>query len=219
MSLRATLSGTLAYVLAAAHSGVALSRAVAEAHAHGLTEPHPAADLSGADVARKLVIVLRAAGVTLEPGDVTLEALVPAEVLAAPDAATLIAGLATHDAAFAQRVTAVHAAGRRLVYAASWDGRHARAGLLEVDARDALALARPGENVVRLRTALHDRVPMVIAGPGAGVAVTAAGVHGDVLSAARALVSRDRFERAGETHGEHALVRRGDPPRHHPAWA
>jgi bifunctional aspartokinase / homoserine dehydrogenase 1 len=219
MSLRATLSGTLAYVLVAVHAGVPLSRAVAEAHEHGLTEPHPAADLSGADVARKLIIVLRAAGVALEPGDVTIEALVPAEVLDAPDAGSLIARLAMHDAAFAERVAAVHAAGRRLVYAASWDGRHARAGLLEVDARDALALARPGENVVRLRTALHDRVPMVIAGPGAGVAVTAAGVHGDVLSAARALVGQDRFKHPREAQGESALDWRGDPPRHHPAWA
>jgi aspartokinase/homoserine dehydrogenase 1 len=219
VSLRATLSGTLAHVLAAAHAGASLSRAVAEAHARGLTEPHPAADLSGADVARKLVIVLRAAGVTLEPGDVSVEPLAPADVLAAPDAAALIPRLAAHDAAFARRVAAVHAAGRRLVYAATWDGRHARAGLLEVDASDALALARPGENVVRLRTALHDRVPLVIAGPGAGVAVTAAGVHGDVLSAARALLRRDPGRRSRAPREDGAQFQLGNTPRHHPAWA
>jgi homoserine dehydrogenase len=113
----------------------------------------------------------------------------------------------------------VHAAGRRLVYAASWDGRQARAGLLEVDAGDALALARPGESVVRLRTALHDRVPLVIAGPGAGVAVTAAGVHGDVLSAARALLRRDPGRRRGAAGDDAAQSQLGDAPRHHPAWA
>jgi aspartokinase/homoserine dehydrogenase 1 len=219
VSLRATLSGTLAHVLAAAHAGVPLSRAVADAHTRGLTEPHPAADLSGADVARKLVIVLRAAGVALEPGDVSVEPLAPDDVLAAPDAAALFARLEAHDAAFAARVAAVHAAGRRLVYAASWDGHQARAGLLEVDAGDALALARPGESVVRLRTALHDRVPLVIAGPGAGVAVTAAGVHGDVLSAARALLRRDPGRRRGAAGDDAAQSQLGDAPRHHPAWA
>lgn len=219
VSLRATLSGTLAHVLAAAHAGMPLSRAVADAHARGFTEPHPAADLSGADVARKLVIVLRAAGVTLEPGDVRVEPLAPPDVLAASDAAAMVARLEAHDAAFARHVAAAHAAGRRLVYAASWDGRHARAGLLEVDAADALALARPGESVVRLRTALHDRVPLVIAGPGAGVAVTAAGLHGDVLSAARALLRRDPGRRRGAAPDDGAQFERGGAPRHHPAWA
>ena len=86
-----------------------LSQAVAEAHRNGLTEPHPATDLSGADVARKLVIVLRAAGVTLEPSDVQLEPLVPAAALAAPDAAALFAQLTAYDAAFAERVAAAQA--------------------------------------------------------------------------------------------------------------
>jgi aspartokinase/homoserine dehydrogenase 1 len=219
VSLRATLSGTLAHVLAAAEAGVPLSRAVAEAHARGLTEPHPAADLSGADVARKLVIILRAAGLTLEPGDVTVEPLVPAGALAAPDAGSLFEQLAAHDEAFARRVATVIAAGRRLVYAATWDGHRARAGLLEVESRDALALARPGENVVRLRTALRDRVPLLIAGPGAGVAVTAAGLHGDLISAARALLARDRRAGHGARRDESAPALRGGVPRHHPAWA
>lgn len=216
VSLRATLSGTLAYVLAAAHSGAPLSRAVAEAHALGYTEPNPAADLSGADVARKLVIVLREAGIAVDPRAVRVEPLVPDDVLTAPDAATLIARLAPHDAAFALRVAQTSAQGQRLVYAASYDGHIARAGLLAVDERDALALARPGENVVRLRTALHDRVPLVLAGPGAGVAITAAGVHGDLLSAARALLRR-RAAGQGLARGRRAAI----PiwTRAHPAWA
>jgi aspartokinase/homoserine dehydrogenase 1 len=217
VSLRATLSGTLTHVLAAAHRGRPLSQAVAEAHALGLTEPNPAADLSGADVARKLLIVLREAGIALEPHDVHVEPLADAEALRARTVASLLARLAQDDEAFAARIAAVAAAGKRLVYAASWDGRHARAGLIEVDERDALALARAGENVVRLRTALHDGVPLVIAGPGAGVAVTAAGVHGDVLSAARALGIHDRYQRAAG-RGVADLVRPGSG-RHHPAWA
>lgn len=216
VSLRATLSGTLAYVLAAAHAGKPLSQAVAEAHALGYTEPNPAADLSGADVARKLVIVLREAGLAIDLTEVRLEPLVPADVLAANDLPALLLRLERHDDAFAERVARLRTQGKRLVYAASFDGQVARAGLLEVDERDALALARPGENVVRLRTALHDRVPMVIAGPGAGVAVTAAGVHGDLLSAARSLV-RQRAAQGTHTPGPRPHERAAG--RAHPAWA
>ena len=216
VSLRATLSGTLAFVLAAVHSGTPLSRAVAEARALGYTEPNPAADLSGADVARKLVIVLREAGIAVDPRAVRVEPLVPDDVLTAPDAATLFARLEPHDAAFARRAAHAQAHGQRLVYAASYDGHVARAGLVAMAEHDALALARPGENVVRLRTALHDRVPLVLAGPGAGVAITAAGVHGDLLSAARALL-RQRGAGHGLARDRRTTVATG--ARAHPAWA
>ena len=217
VSLRATLSGTLSYVLAAAHRGLPLSQAVAEARALGYTEPNPAADLSGADVARKLVIALRAAGIAIEPQAVHVEPWVSDDALRAADAVALERALIPLDAGFAARVAAAHAAGKRLVYAASYDGQHARAGLLEVDEHDALARARPGENVVRLRTALHERVPLVIAGPGAGVAVTAAGVHGDLLSAARALLVRARV--ANRDPGRGGATAGAAGARHHPAWA
>ncbi|MEQ1832441.1 MAG: homoserine dehydrogenase [Candidatus Eisenbacteria bacterium] len=217
VSLRATLSGTLAYVLASAHAGVRLSQAVAQAHALGYTEPNPAADLSGADVARKLLIVLRSAGIEIEPHDVSVEPWVSVAALHARDAGELVRALQPLDEAFAARLAAVRAAGKRLVYAASYDGQQARAGLLEVDEHDALARARAGENVVRLRTALHDRVPLVIAGPGAGVAVTAAGVHGDVVSAARALLAGARSANIDRGHIDTAGSTAS--ARHHPAWA
>lgn len=217
-TVRAALSGTLSFVLAAVHEGVLLSRAVALARERGLAEPHPGADLSGADVARKLLIVLREAGHALEPGDVRVEPLVPAEVLDAPDAASLFVALAAHDEAFAARVAEVRLRGRRLAYVASWDGGRARVGLTEVDPHDPIARARPGENVVLLRTALHDEMPLAIAGPGAGVDVTAAGVHGDLLSAARALIARStRGGAAAEARTREACT----PCRHghDPAWA
>jgi aspartokinase/homoserine dehydrogenase 1 len=217
-TVRAALSGTLSFVLSAVHDGVPLSRAVALARARGLAEPHPAADLSGADVARKLLIVLREAGVLLETGDVRVKPLVPAECLALPDPESFLKDLEAHDSEFAERAEAAAAKDRRLVYVASWDGARAQVGLSEVEASDMLARARPAENIVLLRTALHDEVPLAIAGPGAGVDVTAAGVHGDLLSAARALLTRGRAPRAGDA----ARTRRVTPawqPGHGLAWA
>ncbi len=217
-TVRAALSGTLSFVLAAAQDGLPLSKAVALARERGLSEPHPAADLSGADVARKLLIVLRESGLPLDADDVRAEALVPAALLDTPDAASLLAALETHDAAFAARIEAARGRGRRLVYQAAWDGLRARIGLAEVDPLDPIARARAGENVVLLRTALHDEVPLVIAGPGAGADVTAAGLHGDLLAAARALLRRAR-------RGRNAPVVNARPfrgvggPAHDPAWA
>src|SRR5690606_33117848 len=96
-SLEAVLSGTLSYVLAQVRQGVAFSTAVREAVAIGYAEPHPAIDLSGSDAARKLVILLRAQGITISLEQVELTPLVDAARLAQPDARRLLESLTELD--------------------------------------------------------------------------------------------------------------------------
>lgn len=157
IALDAVLSGTLSYILARVHEGAAFDDAVAEAKAKGLTEPDPAIDLSGRDVAAKLVILLRELGVDIELRDVEIEPL---------------------ESHHARR-------GRRLAYVASYRGGAATARVREVGDDDPLARLRAGENIVVFRTTRYDAVPLTIAGPGAGPEVTAAGVLAEILDAAR----------------------------------
>ena len=161
-ALEAVLSGTLSYILGRLQEGVAFSEAVAEARARGFTEPDPNADLSGRDVAAKLVILLRELGVATSINDVEVESL---------------AG--TTDEFWTARVAA--AAGKRLVYAASYRDGVATAGVRLLDGDDPLARLRPGENIVIFQTDRYDAVPLTIAGPGAGPEVTAAGLLAEIL--------------------------------------
>jgi homoserine dehydrogenase len=182
LSISAVLSGTLSYILGRLHAGARFSAAVCDAYAKGLTEPDPAVDLSGQDVARKLLILVRQSGAAVDSGRLRTEAL--------PGGATSFDGnlesyrrsLEVHDDAWEARVRDAVVHGKRLVYAASFDERGLRAAIEEIDAEAALARARPGENVIVIRTARDADVPLTIAGPGAGPEITAAGLLAEILN-------------------------------------
>jgi bifunctional aspartokinase / homoserine dehydrogenase 1 len=181
-SVSAVLSGTLSFVLDKVQEGVPFSRAVEEAQVLGLTEPDPREDLCGADVARKLLVVLREAGLVLESADIPVASLV-SEVAARAERDSLLAALAAEDAAWAARVAAARAAGQRLAFLATYDGAGPRVGLASLPADDPLARVRPGESVAVLRTVSEPDRPITLAGPGAGPDVTAANLWAEILEA------------------------------------
>ncbi|MGH8279138.1 MAG: aspartate kinase [Gammaproteobacteria bacterium] len=185
--IEAVVSGTLSFILNRVNNGERFSVAVREARARGYTEPHPASDLAGLDSARKLLILLREAGLEWEPDQINVQNLVPEELADETDAECFLAGLAAHDAAWAEHAEAAHHRSLRLVYLARYDGHRAQVNVTHVTATDPFALLAPGENLVRIWTDRYRPVPLSIAGPGAGPELTAAGVLTDVLKAAREL--------------------------------
>ena len=153
----------------------------------GYTEPDPRDDLSGTDVARKLVILAREDGGNLALEDVEVESLVPAS-LRGVDAATFFTRLPELDQAIADRYEKAQRAGCVLRYVASVDrGGHARVGLAELAQSHAFAHLRLTDNIVQFTTKRYRDNPLVVQGPGAGPEVTAAGVFADVLRVAAAL--------------------------------
>lgn len=185
--IEAVVSGTLSFILNRVNNGERFSVAVREARARGYTEPHPAADLAGADSGRKLLILLREAGLHSEPEQISVESLVPEELAAESDAERFLAGLAAHDAAWAEHAEAAHHRSLRLAYLARFDGHRAQVGITHVAATDPFALLAGGENLVRIWSDRYQPVPLSVAGPGAGPELTAAGVLTDILKAAREL--------------------------------
>jgi aspartokinase/homoserine dehydrogenase 1 len=177
--VRALLSGTLSFVLGRVQEGAAFSRAVEEARTLGLTEPDPSSDLSGEDVARKLLLILREAGLAVERDDLAVESLVPRP---GEDA----------DACWAARAEATKRSGKRLVHAARWEEGRAAVGVIAAAADDPLARARPGENVVVLWTDRYRDLPLTLCGPGAGPEVTAGNLLSDVVLAAERLVAVEK---------------------------
>ena len=182
LGVSAVLSGTLSFVLHRVEAGVPFSRAVREAYERGYTEPHPAEDLSGEDVARKLLILLREAGFGIEREDILGEPLVP-DLPIEPDPERFLDGLAPWDGVWAERAARTRERGERLLYLASFDGTAARVGIAALPADHPVARGGPGESVIVYRTERYCELPLTISGPGAGPEVTATGVMSDLLRA------------------------------------
>ncbi len=188
--IEGVLSGTLAWLFNRYDGSAPFSALVAEARALGYTEPDPRDDLSGADVARKLVILAREAGGTLSLGDVEIESLVPAS-LSDVSRDEFLARMHELDAPMQARLDAARAQGRSLRYLAQLgaDGT-ARVGLAMPEPGHASLSSRLTDNLIQFHTHRYAHNPLVVQGPGAGADVTAAGVFGDILAISRTLGAR-----------------------------
>ncbi|MFL5538622.1 MAG: bifunctional aspartate kinase/homoserine dehydrogenase I [Longimicrobiaceae bacterium] len=175
------LSGTLSYLFNAFDGVRPFSELVAEARREGYTEPDPRDDLSGADVARKVVILAREMGIDLEMADVELEGLVPDE-LRGGGVDDFLCRLRDHDEPMTRLWRQAEARGERLrfVGAVDRDGR-ASVRLRAYPARHAFARLNLTDNVVQFQTRRYSPNPLIVQGPGAGPEVTAAGVFADLL--------------------------------------
>jgi aspartokinase/homoserine dehydrogenase 1 len=174
-------SGTLAYLFNTWDGSQSFSSVVKHARQLGYTEPDPRDDLSGMDVARKLIILAREMGLRLELGDVKVESLVPG-ALADCGVDDFLERLTEFDAPMLARLEAARARGQVLRYvgSVSVDGR-AEVGLVELPGSHPFANIALTDNIVRFQTARYDQNPLIVQGPGAGPAVTAAGVFADLL--------------------------------------
>jgi aspartokinase/homoserine dehydrogenase 1 len=177
--IEGVFSGTLAFLFNDPRAP--FSERVRQAHRLGYTEPDPREDLSGRDVARKLLVLARLTGLSLELGAVSAENLVPPALRAGPFRDAFFARLARGDAALARREAAARRRGKVLRYVGVLRGGRAAARLAEYDADHPLASGRRNDNIIAFTTRRYARTPLVIQGPGAGAEVTAMGVFSDLL--------------------------------------
>lgn len=180
-SVEGIFSGTLAYLFNVYDGTVPFSSIVREARRLGYTEPDPRDDLSGTDVARKLIILAREMGQKIEMRDVKVDSLVPGD-LAGGSIDEFLDGLTRYDTAMQQRYLAAKQAGRVLRFVGRITARgEATVGVVELDSRHAFANIALTDNVVRFATTRYCNNPLIVQGPGAGPEVTAGGVFADLL--------------------------------------
>ncbi|CAL8471344.1 g10886 [Coccomyxa elongata] len=182
-------SGTLSFIFNSFGPGTPFSEVVSKAKAAGYTEPDPRDDLSGMDVARKVVILARECGMHIELDDVEVDSLVPEPLQSTSSVLDFMERLPEFDAEMEARSSEAAEAGRKLVYVGLVD---VAAGTCSVTLQayptdHAFAQLSGSDNIIAFSTQRYSQQPLIIRGPGAGAEVTAAGVFSDLLQVAHSL--------------------------------
>ncbi|MBZ0111292.1 MAG: bifunctional aspartate kinase/homoserine dehydrogenase I, partial [Thermoanaerobaculia bacterium] len=185
------VSGSLSFLCEALRQGRRFSEAMQDANRLGYLEPNPWDDLSGEDARRKICILARVAGHSLEPQDVRLEPFVEGDEWSSLDPAELWRRLPQVDEEFARRQQEAEREGLRWRYVVSFDGVEASAGLRAVGPEHPCFDTAGPESLVAFTTKLYPDTPLVVRGPGAGPAVTACGMLVDISRILDSLPGRD----------------------------
>ncbi len=176
------LSGSLSFIMGCMEDGLSFSQAIQEAKDKGFTEPDPRDDLSGMDIARKLLIIAREFGLEYELDDVTIEPLLTDAFSPDDSINDFLQQTSTLDDHYKTLFDQAKERGETLRYAGSIQTDGSMTVKLEsVNPNHPLYKIRGGENAFSFTTERYNPVPLVIRGYGAGAEVTSAGVFGDIL--------------------------------------
>ena len=182
LTLEGVFSGSLSWLFNQYDGSRPFSELLREARRLGYTEPDPRSDLSGEDVARKLLIIARNAGFALGTDEVNVQGLVP-ESLRALDTESFLGRLEELDEPLARLHAEAKSHGCVLRFLARLNQRgRARVGLTEVPLTHPAARLYGTDNQFALTTTRYNAQPLVIQGPGAGPEVTAQALLGDLLA-------------------------------------
>lgn len=195
--IEGSFSGTLGYVVNEMMAGVKLSDAVRKARELGYTEPNPAEDLSGMDVARKALILARELGLMLSVEDLKVEPLVETGLPQHAPVEAFFEALERRDADVTAHLETLRGEGKSLRYLARIDpsattggGPVCTVGPVAVESGHPSTRLRGTESFVAFTTERYRQYPLLVQGAGAGGAVTAAGVLADILKVSMTLRGR-----------------------------
>ena len=184
-------SGTLCWLFENYDASEPFSALVLKAKAQGLTEPDPRDDLSGRDMQRKLLILARELGLNLELDDIELESLVPPHLVHVSKQ-EFIERIDEIDQPIQKQWLDANDKGKVLRYTAEFEHLaakvKAKVGLEWVDATHPYANLTPGDNIFVIESDFYKDTPLIIRGPGAGRAVTAAAIQTDLVQICRDLM-------------------------------
>lgn len=179
--IEAVLSGTLSFIFNTFSEEKKFSAVVKEAMKRGYTEPDPRIDLSGMDVARKLLILARECGMYVSMSDVKVAPLLPSQLRNAKAVNEFLKLLPSFDSHFEKMRLHAVTAGKKLRFIASLKSGKLKVELITVDSEHPFYNLTGSDNIISFTTERYRERPLVIRGPGAGAEVTAAGVFAEII--------------------------------------
>ncbi len=181
LKIEAVLSGSLSYIFNSFVGSRTFSEVVREAKEKGYTEPDPRDDLSGMDVARKILILAREVGLPLELHHVEVENFLPQACLEAPSVEDFFKALEKANPLFEEKKRHAEQHKRKLRFIACLENARASVRLQEVGEEHPFYTLSGSDNIISYTTERYYDRPLVVKGPGAGAEVTAAGVFANVV--------------------------------------
>ncbi|WP_162128107.1 bifunctional aspartate kinase/homoserine dehydrogenase I [Flavobacterium phycosphaerae] len=179
--INAVLSGSLNFIFNNFSETYSFHDVVKEAGVQGFTEPDPKIDLSGVDVARKILILIRESGYEMEMEDIVNNSFLPKECMETTNNEDFFKSLIKHAAHFDDLLAEAKAKNSRLKFVASFENGKASVGLQFIPADSPFYNLEGKDNIVQFYTDRYVDQPLLIKGAGAGAAVTASGIFADVI--------------------------------------
>ncbi len=184
-SIQAVLSGTLNYVFNNFNDTNTFHDIVKKAQEEGYTEPDPKIDLSGIDVARKILILARESGIDMSLEDVSNDSFLTSNNLKSKTVSEFYESLKNDEAHFQKMYASAKAKNCRLKYVANLSNGKAKVGLEEIPQNHPFYNLEGKDNIVMFYTDRYPKQPMIIKGAGAGADVTASGLFADIIRLAK----------------------------------
>ena len=179
--IQAVLSGSLNFVFNTFNSQNTFHDVVKKAQEEGYTEPDPTIDLSGIDVMRKILILVRESGMHLDIEDIENQSFLPQESLDTNSNDSFFESLKKYEADFQKMYSDAHKKDSKLKYVAQFEDGKASVGLQEIPKGHDFYNLEGSDNIVLFFTERYPNQPLIIKGAGAGADVTASGIFADII--------------------------------------
>lgn len=180
-SIQAVLSGSLNFVFNSFDDSTTFRKVVEQAMKEGYTEPDPKIDLSGIDVARKILILARESGNVLELSDIENKSFLPEACLDTKTNEDFLKSLDVHKTHFNKLYAAAKKNNARLKYVATFKDGKASVGLQQIPEGHDFYNLEGSDNIVLFYTDRYAQQPLIVKGAGAGADVTASGIFADII--------------------------------------
>ncbi|MBL3654752.1 bifunctional aspartate kinase/homoserine dehydrogenase I [Fulvivirga sediminis] len=186
IKIQAVLSGSLNFIFNNFNENTRFADIVRQAQEEGYTEPDPRIDLSGVDVKRKILILIRESGLNMEIDDIPSRAFIPKECMNAPTIEEFFKKLEEHEDTFQKMIADAKKAGKKIKYVATFNKGKAETGVQLIESSHPLYNLEGKDNIVLFTTKRYPEQPLVVKGAGAGAEVTASGIFADIMRIANA---------------------------------
>jgi len=180
-SIHAVLSGSLNFVFNNFNDTTKFYDIVKQAGNEGYTEPDPRIDLSGVDVARKILILARESGMEMNLEDIENTPFLSDSGVKSDTVDDFYETLIEDEDHYQGLFASAKANKSQLKYVATLNKGKANVGLQEIPEGHPFYNLKGSDNIVMFYTERYPEQPMIIKGAGAGADVTASGLFADII--------------------------------------